>query len=359
MELQTRLVFIDTSAYQAKRFQFGHYDLARLEKMVTERKIHLLVTDVVRSEIEGHIRKFADEAVSELKKFQKAASFLRVADDSTGGGLFVNVNADTVFQEVMTKFRALMENGITEHVPISIVNPGQIFCDYFSGAPPFHRDAKKSEFPDAFSLSAVDKVARQRTHMVYIVSADGDMKAVAERNPNFIHLEKLEQLLDLVNRNDEELAGLAGFADSVLKQVMLTVQKMASELLMDGEFIPYSSGDGDYDVSEIYIIGIEIAELQLIDVDSDEASYDVVFDVDFLVTYDSLDYSGVMWDREDRIMYGVQSLSDIYRHHEQYAGTVKIGFFEGIRSNAEVLEVTFEASVFDLDLDHAEYISKP
>lgn len=38
MELQTRLVFIDTSAYQAKRFQFGHYDLAHLERMVAEKK---------------------------------------------------------------------------------------------------------------------------------------------------------------------------------------------------------------------------------------------------------------------------------------------------------------------------------
>lgn len=56
MQLQTRLVFIDTSAYQAKRFQFGHYDLARLETMVTEGKIHLLITDVICSEIEAYIR---------------------------------------------------------------------------------------------------------------------------------------------------------------------------------------------------------------------------------------------------------------------------------------------------------------
>ncbi|MDM3138814.1 hypothetical protein [Citrobacter sp. Cf120] len=38
MELQTRLVFIDTSAYQAKRFQFGHYDLAHLEKWWQKKK---------------------------------------------------------------------------------------------------------------------------------------------------------------------------------------------------------------------------------------------------------------------------------------------------------------------------------
>lgn len=134
MELQTRLVFIDTSAYQAKRFQFGHYDLAHLEKMVAEEKIHLLVTDVIRSEIESHIRSFADDAVSQLKKFQKAVAFLRVAEEATGSGLFVSVNADAVFEEAMVKFRALMDNGLTEHVPVSIVDTSQVFRDYFSGS---------------------------------------------------------------------------------------------------------------------------------------------------------------------------------------------------------------------------------
>lgn len=356
MELQTRLVFIDTSAYQAKRFQFGHYDLARLQTMVSEEKIHLLVTDVIRSEIEVHIRKFTDDAVSQLKRFQKAGAFLRVADESTGGGLFASVNADEVFAEAMTKFRALMDNGLTEHVPVSTVDPAQIFDDYFSAAPPFHREAKKSEFPDAFSLAAVDKVARDRHHMVYIISADGDMKAVADRNPNFIHLEKLEHLLDLVNRNDEELAGLPGFADSVLELLMVTVMDKARELLEEGEFIPYSSGDSDYEVSDIKISGMSIAELQLIDVDTDGATYDVVFDATLLVTYDSVDYSGVNWDREDRVMYGMQESSDTFRHHEKYAATVKIGFFEGLKANAEVLDVAFDDPIFNLDLDEAEYL---
>lgn len=356
MELQTRLVFIDTSAYQAKHFQFGLYDLARLEQLVTEEKIHLLVTDVTRAEIEAHIRKFADESVRQLRKFQKTAAFLRIAEEATGGGLFISVQADAVFVEAMTRFRMLMENGLTEHVPVSIVEPAQIFRDYFSSAPPFHRDAKKSEFPDAFSLAAVDKVARDRNHLVYIISADGDMKAVADGHPRFIHLEKLGQLLDLVNRNDEDLAGLPGFADDVLQTLMTTVLENAREKLEDAEFIPSSSGDIDYEVSNIEITGIDCTELQLIDVDTDGATYDVVFKVCLQVTYDSVDATGINWDREDQVMYGLQESSDTFRHTELYPGTVVIGFAEGLKVNAELLAVTFEDSVFDLDLDEAEYV---
>lgn len=158
MELQTRLVFIDTSAYEKKRFQFGLFVLGRLEKLVNEEKIHLLITDVVQSEIEAHLKKFAEEAVTELKKFQKNASFLHVAEQATGGGLFIEVSAEAVLGEANAKFRALMDNGLTEHISIETVNSKQIFEAYFSGVPPFHRAAKKSEFPDAFTLDALLRV---------------------------------------------------------------------------------------------------------------------------------------------------------------------------------------------------------
>lgn len=38
MELQTRLVFIDTSAYEIKKLQFGHFVLGRLQQLVEEKK---------------------------------------------------------------------------------------------------------------------------------------------------------------------------------------------------------------------------------------------------------------------------------------------------------------------------------
>ncbi|HHI2442748.1 TPA: hypothetical protein ACP41B_001034 [Enterobacter cloacae] len=90
--------------------------------------------------------------------------------------------------------------------------------------------------------------------------------------------------------------------------------------------------------------------------DTDGATYDVVFKVCLQVTYDSVDATGINWDREDQVMYGLQESSDTFRHTELYPGTVVIGFAEGLKVNAELLAVTFEDSVFDLDLDEAEYV---
>ncbi|HGH0375153.1 hypothetical protein B4902_21715 [Yersinia frederiksenii] len=356
MELQTRLVFIDTSAYETKKLQFGHFVLGRLQDLVEDEKIHLLITDVVRTEIEIHLKKLAEVAVREHKNFRKNGSFLCVADEITGGGLFPEITSDAVLNAAMSKFIALVDNGLTETVSVAGVNPKQIFDDYFSGTAPFHREAKKSEFPDAFSLAAIDAVARARHHKVYVVSNDGDMAAVAEANDNFIHLKSIDALLDLVNRNDEELAELSTFADSVLEQMKEDVIRMARERLRDAEFIPASTSEYDPEIYETEISSVSIDDVQLIGVNKDDATYEVTFGVDLTASYDFEDYSRANWDKEDRVYYGIEVSNDTYRHTEQYTATLEIGFMDGIRANAEVHILSFDDSIFLLDLDNAEHI---
>lgn len=356
MELQTRLVFIDTSAYEAKKLQFGHFVLARLQQLVEEGKIHLLITDVIRAEIDAHLKKYADAAVKEHKNFRKKGSFLCIADAVTGGGLFPEITPEAVLSVAMEKFRALMDNGLTENVSVADVNPKLIFEAYFSGAAPFQREAKKSEFPDAFSLAAVDAVARARHHKVYIVSDDGDMAAVAAANDNFVHLQSIDALLDLVNRNDEELAELSTFADGILEQLKEDVIRMALEHLNNAEFAPVTSGEYDPEIYETDISSVSIDDVQLIDVSKDEATYDITFKVDVTAKYEYEDYSGAVWDREDRVYYGVDISSDTYRHQELYTATLEIGFMDGIRANAAIHLLSFDDSIFCLDIDSAEYI---
>lgn len=71
MELITRLVYIDTSAYERKHFQFGLYILEKLQSFASDSKVHVLVTDITRKEIEAHIQKKVEGALKELENFQK------------------------------------------------------------------------------------------------------------------------------------------------------------------------------------------------------------------------------------------------------------------------------------------------
>ena len=189
-------------------------------------------------------------------------------------------------------------------------------------------------------------------HRVY----DGDMAAVAAPNDNFIHLKSIDVLLDLVNRNDEELAELSTFADSILEQLKDEVIAKAREILHSAEFTPVSSSEYDPAIFETEISSVSIEEMQLIDVNNDDATYEITFKVDLTVSYDYEDYSAVVWDKENRVYYCVEISSDTYRHQELYTASLEIGFMDGIRANAEIHMLSFDDSVFCQDLDNAEYV---
>ncbi|NAR52392.1 PIN domain-containing protein [Acinetobacter haemolyticus] len=69
MELETRLVFIDTCAYQNKNFQFGDHTLLKLQNLLEEDKIQLLITDITKKEIEAHLLKMSATAIKKLKDY--------------------------------------------------------------------------------------------------------------------------------------------------------------------------------------------------------------------------------------------------------------------------------------------------
>ncbi|MDH8410079.1 PIN domain-containing protein, partial [Klebsiella pneumoniae] len=72
-----------------------------------------------------------------------------------------------------------------------------VFEKYFSNAPPFDQPGKKKEFPDAFTLEAVNNIAVKRNHKVYIVSEDNDLISACEQNQNFLHLISIQRLIDM------------------------------------------------------------------------------------------------------------------------------------------------------------------
>jgi tyrosine-protein phosphatase YwqE len=131
MELETRLVFIDTSAYENKNYQFGQHILGRLQELIEQEKIHLLVTDVTKSEIESHLKKKSVEAASKIKHITKDAMFLRNASELDCYGIFTKVSGDEIYDLVHKKFLEFLEGRCVEIISVSSVDPNVVFNAYF------------------------------------------------------------------------------------------------------------------------------------------------------------------------------------------------------------------------------------
>lgn len=356
MELQTRLVFIDTSVYENKNYQFGQYALGRLQELVEEEKIHLLITDVTRNEIDSHLRKKSKESASKIKKIQSEAMFLRNTPDLDCHGIFTNVKDVDIYDVISGKFDDFVQNGYVETVDVSTVNPKIVFNAYFNSLPPFDKESKKHEFPDAFALEAIKKVSLERGHSAYIVSSDGDMKSFCEQEDNFIYLEKLDDLIDLIVRSDKAFKEPAKFADEVFEQLLEQIKADALQALEDGEFNYEDADPFDEIINSIAINSVNVEKKNLQNVDAEWAEYEVEFEVVVTANYRVSDYDRSPWDPEDKQYVFVLSNESTVKHKETYTAHLTLAYDDGLKAKAYIEELYFQDTYFELTDNDSEII---
>ncbi|MFB1118086.1 PIN domain-containing protein [Dickeya dadantii] len=359
MELITRLVYIDTSAYERKHFQFGLYILEKLQSFASDGKVHILVTDITRREIEAHIRKKVEEALKELENFKKSyAPILRTSPRNIGDGLFIKPDIEDVTKDALASFVVFLESEGVEEITVNNVSPLLVFEKYFTNAPPFDQPGKKKEFPDAFTLEAVNEIAINRTHKVYIVSEDKDLISAAEQNKNFIHLNSIQTLIDLLIRNDEELGDMAAFADSTFDKLRPTMIERIRQHLDEMEFIPEGTDYQDVEIDEVQIKNIILSSSSLTDLSEESATYELSVRVTIEADFRYPDYDRSPWDPEDKAYAFVFESISRFVFSQSVGVNVEIGFHDGIKDNAEILDFKFDDGYILLDSDSGELLSQ-
>ncbi|WP_312479180.1 PIN domain-containing protein [Kosakonia cowanii] len=359
MELITRLVYIDTSAYERKHFQFGLYILEKLENFASDDKVRILVTDITRREIELHIRKNAEEALKELNKFQKTyAPILRTTPAHVPTEIFVKPEAEAVISDALASFKQFLECEGVEEISVQNINPLLVFEKYFTNAPPFDQPGKKKEFPDAFTLEAINEIAEKRAHRVYIVSEDKDLISASEQNESFIHLSSIQTLVDLLIRNDEDLEDMASFADDVLDKLRDSITERVKEYLIEMECIPEGADYHDVETGEFEIEDVVLSSPKLTDVNRDSANYELSAKLTIKADLHYPDYERSPWDPEDKAYAFVFESISTFIFHQTVELNIEIGFNDGIKENAEIIDLQFDDSYILLDADKGTLVSK-
>lgn len=357
IELESRLVFIDTSVYESKNYQFTEHTLGNLCDFLESKRIHLLITQITINEIKAHLLSKSQESARAIKKIQKEAMFLRNAPELPCYGIFNKVTANDIYESALRNFEDFMDRSSAEIVDISNVDATIIFDRYFNSEPPFGVLKKKSEFPDAFVLEAVSKVSDDRGHTLYLISNDGDMENYADTVDNLIYLNKVEDFLNLVIREEKELADPVRYADSVFEKLKAELIEIAEVKISEGEF--YSDEAMGFD-DEIYQVDIEsvcIANKNIISVSKESVEYEIDFEVVLKARYSVIDYDRSPWDPEDK-RYMFVLYNDITKKHtETFLAYVNIDYMDGIKANAEIVELYFTDSAFELNEDNSELLN--
>ncbi|WP_431088148.1 PIN domain-containing protein [Paenibacillus sp. 8b26] len=194
-KLKTKNVFLDTNPFVADNFFFGGARFNQLQKLVENDIINLYITHITKREIEKKIVDFFTEAKTSFKTLINKHSILKSNDylrEINNDGLLIKTEV-----ELIKKFKEYVKSCKFTTIEINNVNIERVFNKYFDGMPPFGTGKKKSEFPDAFVVAALNDWCLSNNEEMYVISADTDFKNSLEDYPNLIHLEKIDHLLDL------------------------------------------------------------------------------------------------------------------------------------------------------------------
>jgi hypothetical protein len=334
--LLSKLFFLDTQTYVARNFNFDSGVLKTLQNHLDEDDCHLLITDVNVREVRRHLSRKATEAVAVIKAAQKNAMVLRNTPGLPWNGIFEKVTVKQIEFDLLNNFEKFLNNPRIETVPVSRVNIEEVFDAYFNEQPPFATSGKKSEFPDAFILSAVNNISRDRGYKLYVVSEDRDVKSYCHAHDNLLSIGRLDELLELILKNNQKLAEPAKFAEEVFEQLKDEVRRHLTELLKEAEF--------DLDESEAEINGIDIEKIEFLsrnlsDVAKEYAVFNVITKISLLIDFFVPDYDRSPWDSEDK--YFPFLLQNRIARRYTYSGPVFVNFEydDGIAANAHLMEI--------------------
>lgn len=290
-------VFIDTSVVVAHKYFHAKSLVTILGQLAAKGHIHIVMPEITVQEIRANFKKDFNEAISALVKHQALYSHY---DDSLSG-----VDLKEALPKGMKKIEEFFKLPNVEILPYDKnCDITAIFKNYFAGKPPFNTKNKKSEFPDAFVLNALEKYANENRVNITCLSLDGDFTTYQGK--------RLIQgdLREFVSQKQKELEDLEAFetALATYKEHLLEKAKEKVYEYLDDERLYNHCG-------EIEIKGVEVQDVNLaMDTDDYTIFYESADDMQVSVpveltctirlTFDNYEMS--YYDKEDHEWYGIE-----------------------------------------------------
>jgi PIN domain len=180
--LKYQAITIDTQVVYANKRQLDGGVVAQLEQY-KEGPIKFILTEIVLREL---ISLFEEKAKAPIDALSKT-----IKDGDLNGQLTVDQKKQ--LQLVLQAMEAPTDHAQKQlkdfvaktnaHIVAADTVPMKPILDaYFGNQPPFSNKGKKSEFPDAISLLAIEHWAKSENKKVLAVSKDGDWKTFAKKS---------------------------------------------------------------------------------------------------------------------------------------------------------------------------------
>lgn len=350
---------MDTSIFDGENNRFKHGLLVRLRQF-KDTDVKIVLAEVIRREVIGHVARAAAEEQSKLKSALRGVGLAwQVAPelrDSILKSLFNGQTPASFAEQRVEKF--LSDSGIEVISHAERVKVEDLVEDYFTTKAPFGKTAdKKNEFPDAIALRALDHWAEETDCQVLVVSKDNDWSAYCATSPRLVCV---KDLAAAIGHFQQSSSAICHKLSQLLRGGALEteVRYRLSAAVDTSDFIPEASSaySFDYDVEEVEVGDVQFHEQDdgsaLIVVERPEEDV-IVVAADVEITYSvTTGFSFSIKDGIDKDMVPIGSTSQT----ANATVTARVLFtFEDIQAeNPELAEIEVELSSRYHDVDYGD-----
>jgi hypothetical protein len=256
-------ITLDTSIFDGNGNRFEHGLLARLRQF-NGTAIHVVLSDVVVGEVKGHVAREAAEAQAKiranLKEVAKSWQVNQEQRNTVTAALFGGESPEQLAERRFAAFTAATSLRTVESE--GRVNITRVLEAYFSAKPPFGRSiSKKSEFPDALALQALECWAKVEGILVLAVSKDGDWQRYCKDSPHLVASDDLAKSLSYFHQNAEvacaRLVARFNNGDLLVEEAIRDAVCRAAD---QWTFIPNVSSGYFFDAN---VYDVEVAEVSI------------------------------------------------------------------------------------------------
>lgn len=316
--METRNIFIDASIFIGQNYNYKSTVFENIVRLAKASQAKVFLTDITIREIRAHIEKDVSKAIQASSKFKKDAKVLRNIKGTPFEEIFQEIDETKVIESLNNQLEEFLNEGNINILSISEVSIDAVFDRYFEKKPPFGDGKKKAEFPDAFTLEALESWCKKNDGRMYVVSTDQDLRDHCDASETLIMLSKLAEFISIVEFHDEILA------PSVLSLVERKCESIAdaiSESFCDEGFW---IDDQEGDVNEVRVNDIEIQEILILEVDHNSAvvHLDVKTNFSADLTYDDLETA--TYDSEDKVLIPWRKIDKTVEHDLEYTAIIHI-----------------------------------
>lgn len=339
--LQSRNLVIDTQYFLRNKLDFDNAELKSLANLVNMGNVYVYLTDITNMEIEKKIKDEVNNAYAKietsdagvLKQIPLFRQFISTYDRIRSVGFFIE------------KFNEFKKKCNVEIISSDTVKVKDIFSSYCGQQPPFNDKVnKKTEFPDAFALAAINEWGKRTKGRAYLLSGDSDWALFAaksdtdlfgeERNLRFISINVLSEFTDAILRNEDALKDEVAFADSIFERKENEILNHLIKKLQITGF--WCEGDTNGEIIEVYFLDAKVLSKDIVSVSREGVVYDLDVKVDGIFRFSLPDYDSAPYDLDSK-KYVVHEYHDIYTHQTVEVNIeVELSYEEGLEVNFEI-----------------------